>query len=109
MANPSYDTKYISMAHCPTYMQTGRYSQISGDSILGLYGRDYEIFQAGETDCVACNYCQQNSVANAYYGPYLPHGYTIQQPTYGTVYMGLEQIFRSHPYENAKLNGCERQ
>ena len=109
MANHSYQTQTMSMAHCPTYMQAGKYSRVPGDSILGLYGADYDRFLQGNwVMSPPCSVCEKNTVANAYFGPYHLFGYKVQYPTYGTVYRGLESYYRENPYENNKLIGCQK-
>lgn len=109
MANSSYQTNTMSMAHCPVYMKTGKYSRVPGDSILGLYGADFQRFQQGNwVTSPECSYCEKHSIANAYMGPYHLYGYPVQYPTYGTVYKGLEAYYRQHPYENNKLIPCQK-
>ena len=44
MANASYRTQATSMAHCPMWWSSGQYSRVPGDSVLGIYGEDYEFF-----------------------------------------------------------------
>ena len=106
MANASYRTEATSMAHCPMWWNSGQYSRVPGDSVLGLYGADYERFKQGSFACQSppCDYCEKNKLANLYKGPYrVP----LMQPTYGTRYVGTDFIYRDNVYDKMVQNPCE--
>lgn len=119
MANPSYQSNQISMAHCPTHMHSGRYSSVQGDSILGLYGKDFFLFQNQVPSCGTpgvpslvpekkCSYCKKHSIANVYLGQYHLHNPLPAQITYGTRYVQGEELYRRNPYEGVFRTPCHK-
>ena len=110
MANASYQTNQVSMAHCPMYMHAGKYSAVPGDSILGIYGTDFLKFEKGKLNCSVppCTYCEKTRLADAYFGPYHLRGTVTKNPTYGTVYVGDEEVYRVHPFQNVKHDPCQQ-
>ncbi len=98
MANPSYQTSVVSMAHCPpkTY-NVGWCDRVPGDSILGIYGEDFERFKRNEyfrpsLDPKQIHTCDE--IPPLYHGPYhLRSGYRQIIPSYA-VYRGTEEYDR---------------
>jgi len=110
MANPSYITNQVSMAHCPMYMKPGQYSEVPGDSILGLYGQDFYDFQNKKTCDTenTCTYCEKHKLANLYIGRYHLQSPQTKPITYATSYVGKEQVYRRPPYEGILRVPCNQ-
>ena len=103
MANPAYRTSVVSMAHCPAThpYQAGWYDRVPGDSILGVFGEDFERFKRNEYFQPTLRSPQQIHTCDAmpplYHGPYhLRPGYRQVFPSYAP-YRGTEEYNRQ-PY-----------
>lgn len=99
--NPSYRTMETTYGSCPPYdfidsketaaKYTLNYPLIHGDSMIGIYGADYQRFiGAGQNKCFSSDYCAHNSMTPLFYRP--PR--QILHPTYGVVYRGKDQYYR---------------
>ena len=110
MANASYQTREVTMAHCPNMAHAGKYSEVPGDSILGIYGTDFFKFEQGKLNCDSppCSYCERHKVADLYFGPFHLRGAVPNAPTYGSAYMGVEQVYQRNPWENIPHDPCQK-
>jgi NAD-dependent dihydropyrimidine dehydrogenase PreA subunit len=99
--NPSYITNEVTFESCPyvsasantTTQWTQNVQQIPGDSVLGIYGKNFQQF-IQPTTCLKCGLCDDNTVTDIYYKPTR----SIEFPTYGVFYRGQNNLFRQHPY-----------
>lgn len=96
--NPSYVTNEVTFGSCPyvsatshsTLDWTKNVPRYQGDSVLGIYGGDYQRFVQGSTRCATCGPCDNNTVSPLYYRS--ARSYT--HPTYGLVYRGTDHYYR---------------
>jgi len=97
--NPSYVTNEVTYGSCPYVSSTSASTtdwtknvpRYKGDSVLGIYGGDYDRFGLYPSpQCINCNACDDNAVTPLYYRP--ARSYT--HPTYGFAYRGQDQLYR---------------
>lgn len=89
--NPSYRTSDVTYGSCPPGSATSR--SATGDSVLGLYGPEYQQFLQPSPACLTCDPCQQNTVSPLFYRS----RYSVRHPTYALMYRGQDHYFRK-PY-----------
>lgn len=100
MTNPAYPTSFVSLGNCPSHTyNTGFQDRIPGDSILGLFGEDYNKFmdQTYYNPCASQKLKPRtcNTLAHLYYGPYHLHQPRPPSVSYGP-YRGDENVDRSY-------------
>jgi hypothetical protein len=98
--NPSYITNEVTYESCPydsatsgsTLKWTKNVPRYHGDSVLGIYGADYERFgqSTPSPTCFQCDACENNTTTPLFYRPARQYTY----PTYGLAYIGKDNYYR---------------
>ena len=96
--NPSYVTNEVTFESCPYVSATSssvlkwtkNVPRYHGDSVLGIYGGDYDRFVGKSQQCFNCDRCEENTTTPLFYRP--PR--SIVFPTYAFEYRGKDSYYR---------------
>lgn len=99
--NPSYTTNEVVFDSCPSVsasnVSTSAYTKNVprqyGDSVLGTYGRAYDLFGHKDPSCFKCDMCENNTVTPLFFRSHRSYAH----PTYALAYVGRDNLYRN-PY-----------